>query len=87
MLNGLKDKSWLFRRAEKLKIYKQQSFFIFKQLIWLKHGFFKWKLMLPFNLFHMEQAVFKVPLLSKPSLYHQKYKKMANFNHEYLANY
>jgi hypothetical protein len=40
------------------------TFLIFKQLSWLKNHmfyFFKWNLMLQFNLFQVEQAVFKAP--------------------------
>jgi hypothetical protein len=50
--------------------------FFFKQSIRLKYQlfyFFKWKLMLTFNLLQIEQAVFEV-MPSKPSLYYQKYK-------------
>jgi hypothetical protein len=63
-VKGLKGQIMTFQESKKKK-NKKNSHTVFKELIWFKNHlfyFFKWKLMLYFYLFHIEQTVFKVAI-------------------------
>jgi hypothetical protein len=64
-IKGLKGQIMTFQENRKTKNIKKLDtiFLIFRQSIWLKYNlfyFFKWNLMVSFNLFQIEQAVFYV---------------------------